>query len=70
MSQTHAAAEHSSHGSTPAAWTLVVIVTLGFIVATAGVVVGSWPTFWVGAALVPIGGIVGLIMKKAGLGQH
>lgn len=57
------------HGSTPAAWTLVVLVTLGFIVATVGLVIGQWPVFWVGVVIVALGGIVGAIMKAAGLGK-
>jgi len=59
----------NSHGSTPAAWTLVVIITIAFTIGTLGLVIGSWPMFWVGAALVPVGAIVGLIMKRAGLGM-
>lgn len=58
-----------NHGSTPAAWTLVVLVTLGFIVSTVGLVIGQWPVFWVGVAIVALGGIVGGIMKAAGLGK-
>jgi hypothetical protein len=58
-----------NHGSTPAAWTLVVLVTLGFIVSTVALVIGQWPGFWVGVGIVALGGIVGGIMKKAGLGK-
>jgi uncharacterized membrane protein len=58
-----------SHGSTPAAWTLVVLVTLGFIVSTVALVIGQWPVFWVGVGIVALGGIVGGVMKKAGLGK-
>ena len=62
--------EHgSNHGSTPAAWTLVVLVTLGFIVSTVGLILGSWPAFWVGVGLVVLGAILGKIMQVAGLGQ-
>lgn len=57
------------HGSTPAAWTLVFLITLGFIVSTVGLVIGQWPVFWVGVAIVALGGIVGGIMKAAGLGK-
>lgn len=57
------------HGSTPAAWTLVVLVTLGFIVSTVGLVIGQWPAFWAGVAIVALGGIVGGVMKAAGLGK-
>lgn len=60
---------HDNHGSTPAAWTLTVLVALGFLVSTVGLVIGQWPIFWVGAALVLLGGIAGWVMKKAGLGK-
>lgn len=58
-----------SHGSTPAAWTLVVLVVLGFIVSTVGLVIGQWPVFWAGVGVVALGGIVGGVMKAAGLGK-
>ncbi len=58
-----------NHGSTPAAWTLVVLVTLGFIVSTVALVIGQWPVFWVGVVIVALGGIVGGVMKAAGLGK-
>ena len=48
-----------NHGSTPAAWTLVVLITLGVIVSTVGLVMGSWLAFWVGVGIVALGGIVG-----------
>ena len=59
----------NSHGSTPAAWTLVVLVTLGTTVSTVALVLGHWVGFWVGAAIVVLGGIVGGVMRAAGLGQ-
>lgn len=58
-----------NHGSTPAAWTLVVLVTLGFIVSTVGIVIGQWPAFWAGVGIVALGAIVGGVMKAAGLGK-
>jgi hypothetical protein len=63
-------AHHTDHGSTPAAWTVVVIITIAFIVGTLAIVLGNWPMFWVGVALIPVGGIVGKIMQKMGLGAH
>jgi ABC-type bacteriocin/lantibiotic exporter with double-glycine peptidase domain len=61
-----------NHGNTPAAWTAVVIATLGFVVGGIGLMLYSWPVFWVGVALVPLAGIVGVAMSRAGYGaeQH
>jgi hypothetical protein len=58
-----------SHGSTPAAWTLVVLVILGTTVSTVALVFGSWLGFWVGVGIVALGAIVGGVMKSAGLGK-
>lgn len=58
------------HGNTPAAWTTVFLILAGFVVGGIGLLAGSWPTFWVGVALVPIGGIVGKIMQKMGFGAE
>ena len=60
---------HDNHGSTPAAWTLVVIVSLAFVVGTLALILGNWPLFWVGVALVPIGAIVGKVMAMMGMGK-
>lgn len=57
------------HGSTPAAWTLVVLVTLGVLVSTVGLVIGQWPAFWAGVGICALGAIVGAVMKAAGLGK-
>jgi hypothetical protein len=56
------------HGNTPAAWTGVTIVLVGFVVGGLGLVVASMPMFWVGVALVPVGGIVGMVMGRMGMG--
>ncbi len=56
------------HGNTPAAWTGVAIVLLGFVVAGLGLVLESMPMFWVGVALGPVGGLVGLVMARMGMG--
>ena len=56
------------HGNTPAAWTGVVIILLGFVVGGLGLVVDNMTVFWVGVVLVPVGVIAGGVMAKAGLG--
>ena len=58
----------ANHGNTPAAWTGVSIVFLGFVVAGLGLVLENMLLFWIGVALGPIGGLVGYVMGKAGLG--
>jgi hypothetical protein len=60
----------SHHGNTPAAWTGVFIILIGFVVGGIGMVIDNWTMFWVGVALVPLGGIVGKIMQKVGLGAE
>ena len=59
---------NDNHGSTPAAWTLVVIVMAGFIVGAAGLLASSPTLFWIGVGLVPVGGLVSYVMKLMGLG--
>ena len=66
--QSHAPAKQGHHGSTPAAWVTFVVITAAFVVGTLAVVLGNWPMFWVGVALLPIGAIIGKLMQKAGLG--
>lgn len=61
--------DHEYHGSTPAAWTVVVIITIAFIVGTLALILGNWPMFWVGVAMVVVGGIVGKVMVMMGLGK-
>ena len=56
------------HGNTPAAWTGVSIVLVGFVVAGLGLVLENMPLFFIGVALGPIGAIVGYVMAKMGLG--
>lgn len=58
------------HGNTPAAWTGVLIILIGFIVGGIGLVIAAWPVFWVGVAMAPIGVLVGKIMQKMGLGAE
>ena len=61
--------QHGDHGSTPAAWTAVVIITLAFTVGTVALILGNWPLFWAGVALVFVGAAVGKVMALMGLGK-
>jgi hypothetical protein len=56
------------HGNTPAAWTGVTIILIGFIVGGIGLVISSMLLFWIGVALVPVALIVGKVMQMMGMG--
>ena len=58
------------HGNTPAAWTGVMLILVGFVVGGIGLVVGSWATFWVGVALCPLAMVVGKVMQRMGMGAE
>ena len=58
------------HGSTPAAWTLVGLVLLGFLVGAAGMVIDNWTVFWVGVAIAVFGLVVGKVMQNMGMGTR
>jgi hypothetical protein len=57
-----------SHGNSVAAWTGVAIIMVGFLVMTIAVVARTFPMFIVGAALVPVGAIVGKVLSAMGFG--
>ncbi len=59
---------HDNHGSTPAAWTAVTIVMVAFLVGGIGVLMSNVAVFWIGAALVVVGLIVGKVMQMMGMG--
>lgn len=58
----------AGHGNTPAAWTAVAIILVGFVVGGIAMIIANWTMFWVGVALVPAGAIAGKIMQKMGMG--
>ena len=60
---------HDDHGSTPAAWTTVVHVTIAFIDGTLGVMMANWVMFWVSVGILILGAVVGKVMAMAGLGK-
>ena len=59
----------ANHGNTPAAWTAVTIIFVGFVVGGVAFPMGSMPLVVVGAVLVVVGGIVGKVMQMMGMGQ-
>lgn len=59
----------NNEGRTAAMWTGTSIVTLGFLVGTVALTIAQPWLFFVGLALIPIGGLVGKWMAMAGMGQ-
>lgn len=59
----------NSHGHTPAAWTGVIIAFVGFGVGGAFMVLAQPLGVVAGLVIVAAGGVVGLLMRSAGLGQ-
>jgi len=60
--------EESGHGSSPAAWTAVVIMLIGIALATAALFLDAYALCWVGGVIVVVGLVVGGVMKAAGFG--
>jgi len=60
----------SHHGSSPAAWTAVVLALLAFLIGDIGLIADSWLTFWVGVALLAGSLVVGKVMSSMGMGAH
>ena len=70
MSQQQASPVHNEdHGSTPAAWTVVVLVTIAFIVGTLAIILANWPMFWVGVGILVLGAIAGKVLAMMGFGK-
>lgn len=60
--------DEPGHGSSPAAWAAVVIMLIGVTIATAFLFLNVIPLVFIGGALIPVGLIVGGVMKAAGYG--
>lgn len=56
------------HGHSPAAWTAVIIMIVGFAVGVFSFWFVSMPLFWTAAGLVVVGPIIGWILAKSGWG--
>ena len=60
-----------SHGSSPAAWTGVLLALLGFTIGGAALIPDPhWVLFTVGCVIVLLAGIVGRVMSAAGMGNE
>ena len=60
--------DEPGHGSSPAAWVAVVIMLVGVAIGTVALFLNVLPLVFVGAALIPIGMVVGAVMKAVGFG--
>lgn len=58
------------HGSTPAAWTAVILALLAFLVGGAGLIMDNWLIFWVGVGLLVAAVLVGKVLQLMGLGTR
>jgi predicted Na+-dependent transporter len=58
-----------SHGNTPAAWTAVTIMFVGFLVSGFAVPLEMPWLFFVGLVVVAVGAVVGKVMQMMGLGN-
>jgi hypothetical protein len=58
-----------SHGHTPAAWTAVAIMFLGFLISGLALPWALEWLFFVGLGVVALGAIVGKVMQMMGLGN-
>lgn len=56
------------HGHSPAAWTAVVIMLVGFTLATVAFCFEAPLFVWLSVILIPVGALVGFILAKAGYG--
>jgi hypothetical protein len=52
--------EHATFHGRAVSWVAVVLIMVGFLVGGLSLVFAAWPTFWVGAGLVVIGGLIAL----------
>jgi hypothetical protein len=59
----------ASHGNTPAAWTAVSIMFLGFLVSGVALPLEMPWLFFVGLGVVLAGAVVGKVMQMMGMGN-
>lgn len=62
--------EELGHGSSPAAWTSVIVMLIGLSIGTLFLFLGNIPLVWVGAGILVLGMILGLVLKAAGYGVN
>jgi len=53
----------SGHAGRTSSWVAVVVMFIGFLVGGIALIIGpNWIMFWVGAAVVVAGGVIGLLV--------
>ncbi|HWM00050.1 MAG TPA: HGxxPAAW family protein [Nocardioidaceae bacterium] len=58
-----------SHGSSPAAWTAVLVCLVGITIGGLALIPDpNWTLFWIGVAVTLLSGLVGRVMAAAGMG--
>ena len=63
-------ADHDNHGQTPAAWTAVTIMMVGFVVGSIAVVQLNWALLIVATVIIVAGAVVGKVMQMMGMGKQ
>jgi hypothetical protein len=58
----------ASHGNTPAAWTAVSIMFVGFLIGGLALPLNAPWLFFVGLGVVALGAVVGKVMSMMGMG--
>ena len=59
------------HGSSPAAWTGVIMCLVGITIGGIGLVPDpNWIVFWVGVVIALAAGVVARVMSAAGMGAE
>jgi Flp pilus assembly protein TadB len=61
---------HDNHGQTPAAWTSVTIIMVGFIIGCIAVIQLNWVLLGVGGVVIVLGAVVGKVMQMMGMGKQ
>jgi hypothetical protein len=58
------------HGSSPAAWTAVLVALVGITVGGIALIpTPNWVLFWIGVAISLLSLVVGRVMSAAGMGS-
>ncbi|MDO5633852.1 MAG: HGxxPAAW family protein [Micrococcus sp.] len=54
------------HGNTPGSWAMAIIIVLGVVVGSAGLLMDTMVVTWVGVALIVLGALVGVLGARSG----